>query len=43
MIVGIKTWTLALMTAHTLSFIHVLVGVALAIVVFRLFDGRRAA
>ena len=40
---GIKSWTLAMMTSHTLSFIHLLVGMALAIVLVQFFGRRRAA
>lgn len=31
------------MTSHTQSFIHLLLGVALAVVLFRFFSGGRAA
>lgn len=41
-LVMIVLWFLGLLTAYTFGgFIHILLGIALAVVVMRLFEGRR--
>jgi hypothetical protein len=43
LIAGIRSLTLAWMTLHTLAFVHVLLAMALAVVLFRVFFRRPLA